>query len=470
MITVFLGIHWVLFLSLAALQVRFFKVNAFHPASWYLLFHFIVFVLRPTAVYSLEWYRVFEYQHYMPNPQVAVETLALTDFALIVFLSVCWSLNWKLRELSPFREDGASGLLPLSQAQITAFKIVAGALLIPVLWSLYYGYTHPIVHGHNGSLNAIELTQDLKTGATKFQNSTAYLFDLQYVGGALALMWAYVNRFRFISLLPLVGYTFLRAAQGGGRFSFALLAIAVGLAFLAQRRLSKPTLRMMLGAALVGALFMSVGTDRLLIRRALGQVSDVELATTSQDENREWSDNSSLNGPDFANYEFLSYVVNVVPEQSHTYTYFTQYLTLLIKPIPRMIWPDKPDRDLITMINLNDYGNFFGLTVSLVGDGWMSLGLPGVAITMAIAAAICAGVYGRLFRGPVSPFRLIGTCIFLALSPQWFRDGGYSVVEFLCAHLAPVALWWLVWRIMIAAPKTRPAMATARVAINGTRR
>jgi hypothetical protein len=91
---------------------------------------------------------------------------------------------------------------------------------------------------------------------------------------------------------------------------------------------------------------------------------------------------------------------------------------------------------------LNDYGNFSPRTASLVGDGWMSGGLIGVILTMGISGIILSGIYkwfvmgnGLLRKMPLLYF------IFLAMTVQFFRDGGINIFKFLLFSFFPILLW-----------------------------
>jgi hypothetical protein len=96
----------------------------------------------------------------------------------------------------------------------------------------------------------------------------------------------------------------------------------------------------------------------------------------------------------------------------------------------------------VSLVNLNPFVNFLGLTISMVGDGWISGGWIGVIITMGLTGAIL-GLAHRAFwahSGQAMPSFFYLT--FLAISPNWFRDGGVvSLYKFL--------LWtWLPFLIL----------------------
>jgi hypothetical protein len=454
MVELMLYFQWGFLIALVAFHVSKFGGSIFQPNIFYFAFHFLVFVLHPTLVYAFNFNNMFEYLHFYPDDYDALNTFEVADVGLVIFTLAGW---WMTRRLAPkqlFPGPAAAPLPPIDPVLRRSFLIALILLGPPAVWSLIYNFTHPILGVHNGDIGAITLTRDSATGSTLFTDSTGYLVDLQYMVATLSIAWAYLNRFRLIHTIPFVIYAFFRAYAGGGRFTFFLLTIALALVYLMQKRLTRPTGRMLLIGVAVFALFAAVGNDRGFVKKLTGTYSAVEASVEEDHQQKSFTDMSILNGADFANYEYLSYVVHHVPKSFGTYTYFTQYLDLFIKPIPRMLWPGKPVRSLITLIDLNAVGVFSGLTVSLVGDGWMSLGYFGVVVTMAAVSLFCNFLYVRFARTPRTHFAALAYCIFLSLTPQWFRDGSVSIAEFAGAHLVPLFVWWLIWRYL-ASPARR---------------
>jgi hypothetical protein len=133
---------------------------------------------------------------------------------------------------------------------------------------------------------------------------------------------------------------------------------------------------------------------------------------------------------------------------------------VLVRPIPRAIWKDKPERDLIPMVNLNSFGRFDVLTPSIVGDGWVSLGYIGVIVTLATVAWMLGSAYNRFALGEPSAIYTVVYCVILAFSLQWFRDGGTSIAVFLGVNLFPIWVWWMIHRWLsqgVVAPQRKMA-------------
>ena len=445
--TAILTLHVIIFLAVLAGHATVYRANLFHPSVFYLLFHFTVFVLRPILVTAFSFDDVYNYMRYFPNAGLSAQTLMITDLGLVSFVLTADLISHPYRKLaSIWRRDQKVRVEADVRRVFNAITIVLGG---PVLLSLISAVTHPIARAHEGAMTATEMTVDPATGYTTYTNNTGYFADLQTLAGSLCLSWAFLRGFRPVHLIPFAVYVLIRATEGGGRFAFLLLSAALGLAFLLHRREVFPTGRLVMTWMALGAvlfsLFAAIGNDRKVVRRALGLMSSTEHALYDTDSRSRNLLNSSIMENDFANFEFLEYVVHAVPRESRTYSYFRQYADLFIWPIPRMLWPGKPVLGALNPIQLNDYGNFRALTLSLVGDGWMSLGYMGVVITLGAAGALCGFFYNAFAAGGYrSPVSALAYCTFLVLTPQWFRDGGVTIVLFSGEQLVVFALWFLL--------------------------
>ena len=155
---------------------------------------------------------------------------------------------------------------------------------------------------------------------------------------------------------------------------------------------------------------------------------------------------AKYDSPDFANFDYLTFVMAVVPERTGIYTYGAQYAQLFTEPIPRKLWPGKPVGSPIRLFNLNNYGDFFGLTPSLVGDGWMSGGWIGVTITMTVVGFILGALHRWFWQRNGNNMAALCYLVGLAMIPQWYRDGGISIAKFVFWNLSPLLLWTgLTW-------------------------
>jgi hypothetical protein len=244
--------------------------------------------------------------------------------------------------------------------------------------------------------------------------------------------------------------------EGWARWTIVLPLISLAMLYTARRGRRWLPISVIVAAIPLYVIFQQLGENRDAFKAfVLGQ----PVEQTAID-GRSWIERQD--NLDFANFDYLTYVMNVVPEKSQTYTYFTQYLQLFTEPIPRVLWPQKPIGPPVQLVNLNDYGDFVGLTVSIVGDGWLSAGWLGVVVTLLIVATVVSAAHRWLWRSQMSTFRILLYCTFLPLTLQWYRDGGISIAKFLLFSLAPIFLWHAIAGYLEPVP-TRRQLGQARV-------
>jgi len=402
------------------------QASIYHPLAFYLGFHALVFVIRPLVVHYLEFDHEFVYMQLQPTEQIFIRSLMVSSLGLFAFATAALGIGlcepiFKPHLPAPFTVEQRRGLLVLT------------LVLAPLLgYSMYASHTDFAAEDRGGTF--------IMTGAG------GYTIEAQLMAGPLVCACLAVTRFRWYALALLVPYVTYRAYSGMSRWTFVLLFIALGLMYAWQKRLKWPPWWFFIGMLPIFCMFKALGDNRTLVKRFIHGESYRTEEIIGQGATALERFRTKYDGPDFANFDFLTFVIAAVPEKTQTYTYGSQYLQLFTEPIPRKLWPGKPAGAPIGFFNLNHYGNFIGRTVSLVGDGWMSGGWLGVAITMTIVGGLLGLAHRWFWRhsedNMVALFYLVG----LAMLPQWFRDGGISIAKFLFWNLAPLVLWrMLAW-------------------------
>lgn len=443
MIVLGLAFQTLTWLTVCALFVNSRRASAFHPFTYYLAFHGIVFVIRPILVMAFNLNFMFSYMRFFPTDDQFVFTLAVSSLGLLVFALVNW---WTDRVVPNWQRPVASCF---SRLEWRAFLVTA-ALLGPIgLYSVYINvrssisqidYDNPILRG----------THDIATGIYTLTNTTGYITDAELMLGPLSLMLIWAMRFRLGSFVPLGAYLGERAYEGWARWTIVFTLMALGLLLLLHRNRRWPSTIFVVLALPLLILFHQLGQNRDTFKQV---VAGETIQSQMTQDKGDWND--MLDSPDFANFDYLAYVLDTVPKDSGTYSYFTQYLQLFTEPIPRILWPEKPIGPPISLVNLNAYGYFVGLTTSLVGDGWISFGVIGVIMTIGLASYILSRFHRWFWRSGLTNFKSLFYCVFIPESLQWFRDGGISIVK--------VALWtlgpFIVWRSIAAFLVRQPVLS-----------
>ena len=423
--------------------------SAFHPLSLYALFHAVVFVLRPILSLFLNYDYVYKAYHFAPTDLDRVVALLVANLG---FLSFAF---FSLRPSSgaAVMKFVADPLLQSERNRLARYFVWAMALCAPIaIWSLA---------GQFGAAFNNEVFSEMKldraTGVAYNTSGNGYFNEAQLMLAPLTTIIAWVFRFRLLAMLPFLAFFVLRAGTGG-RGPFVSAAFALGLFYLYQNRVKLPTGRAVLALVAVGLAFVAIGQDRGYgLRTALGAETDSRLSFES--------DEPFLGGMDFANMEYLEYVVYVVPQRSQTYTYFTELLQVFTEPIPRVLWPGKPIGAPIKMFSMFDYGYPIGATWSLPGVGWMGLGWPGVIMLCGLWGYGLGWIYRKFAQSDQSAFKVAAYMCFMPIMVVAFRDGLIlTVLRQGIFYMFPIVVWIGIARFFRVpmASDLRAAMARIR--------
>lgn len=410
-----LGIQWAVFVIVLLAMASRRQLSIFHPTTVYLLFHCIVFCIRPTLVYFFDFDQVWRYIGFWPTENELVLALYLSSAALIVFCSA-----FAVTCPHPGPKDIAfSREFTLSERR--AFWTMAAALTPLGIYSIL----------------AANVQGERVGGVFIMTGTSGYINDLQQVLITISILVIVMGRWRWYSFIPLLIFLYYRAIQGWGRWTIILTVFALILFHSWKHRRNFPAFKYIVPLPLLFILFANLGLDRSYVRN---------MAEGNAEETRDVLDESEtfasrFDTLDFANFDYLTYIVAVVPEETETYTYASQYLQIFTEPIPRRLWKGKPVGPPIVFFNLNDYGNFNGLTPSLVGDGWMSGGWIGALATMAVAGWALGLLYNWFIRNQDNIFHCFTFLIINAVIVQLYRDGGISIAKFLLFCLLPIFAW-----------------------------
>jgi hypothetical protein len=414
--------------------------SMFHPLSFYLIFHSLVFVLRPILVHVYGFDNVWLFIGFWPDAQQFVFTLTVSSVALIAFAIACGyagAAKPEFRHREAFRFDNID---------ITAFLITLMALGPLAIYSA-------ILRDEGASFSGVgdvQMERDPLTGQPVYVNTTGYVAEAHSMGLPLALGIIWVSRFHPLSFIPFASFVLYRAYLGWGRWAFIMGVIALVLLVLYHSRTRWFRWWQVAAGLPVLFLFHTLGNNRAIIRGIFEGTENFSAFFRFQGRS-DASFVDTLANQDLGNFDYLAFILWAVPEQSGTYTWFTQYLQLFTEPIPRVLWPDKPVGPPIQLVSLHDYGNFANLTTSLAGDGWMSGGWIAMIITMVLVGLVLGYLHRWFWRsGCVSPYGVLFYCTFIPLSLQWFRDGGISIFKFGLFTVMPILMWMGLSRFLHA--------------------
>jgi oligosaccharide repeat unit polymerase len=262
----------------------------------------------------------------------------------------------------------------------------------------------------------------------------AFLDHFQYFGYLTAVLTVVVGRrlgwrnWRTIvsALLSVVMALFL--VQGGSR---RVIGVVVGMALifwiLVQDTGFKIKHAVAAGLTVIALLF---AMQFMLQYRNVGLTAALSEPTAAQDDRPR---NEFLHVDD--NFYRLCQVIQLIPN-THSYVYHGYLVYALVRPIPRVIWPDKPvdaGFDLTRAVGDREVS----YSCSVIGELYMSLGLFGIAIG--------GWLYGRLaalVNGVLSQSNALGGAVIYSIGAMALFSGMRSMLELVLVSYVLVA--WVV--------------------------
>ena len=316
--------------------------------------------------------------------------------------------------------------------------ILTWLTLFPIaIYSIFLGINTLV-----GTEAAVQM--DRINGVAVNTSHVGYLVDAQFFLIALCVLLIYKLDFKWISFIPLVAFVIFRALTGWARWTILLTFLNIGFLLLHRHKKRWPSLSVLYYSVPIIFLFYFLGRDRSILFNLIMGYGPSEVV-----ELKDFSVYQFLDGLDFANFDYLSYIIAHVPSASGTFTWGTQYLQIFTEPIPRLWWPDKPVGPPIVFFDLNSFGNFVGLTTSTLGDGWLTIGFPGAMI----AQYLYGNFFGKAYKWyEINKNSTLATIIYLTIASlfiQLFRDGGIlSVLKFILFTTFPYFIY-IVYNIII---------------------
>ncbi len=412
---------WLLFLGLF-FATR--QASIFHPVTVYLAFHGLVFVLRPILVHQFDFDTNWSYMRFKPTDHYFAQTLAVSSVAMICFVCACVAAGWSHRTFACTTSPG------FTPRELRAFAITALLLLPAMVYSIF------------ATRNGIE--GERVNGIYIMTHSTGYVNEAQHFIMPILCVGMVVTRFHWMNILLSLAYIGYRTWFGWSRWTILLFLLMVTLTYCwYHRKRWIPFWSVGIAVPLL-VLFNLLGHNRDILKSTLSgervQVLNHDPGMTQEEKIKK-----QLDTQDYANFDYLSYVVSVVPERTAAYSWGLQYLQLFTEPIPRILWRGKPVGSPVRSdVNLGAYGNFVGLTVSLAGDGWITGGWIGLIITLSTVGGLLGWAHRSFWKNIQSNKASLLYLVGIAMAPQWYRDGGISIAKFLLFTTTPLILWILL--------------------------
>ena len=406
-----------------AVIIGWYKAPLYHPVSMYLIYHFLGYVYRPLIVYTNQYSVIWSRTRIFPGSEDIILTASLANIALLAMLAAFVTVN---------RRERIEPIQPFSLAISRPARFWPCLILLAALglWGTYRSYGGA---GMN-TVQAFTVAVD-QSGGQRLQGVSGYATALAEFLPPICILLFLVPKLRALALAAIVAFVALRLYVGAQRLSFILVIAAVALIAMMNQGRRWPKATTWAGLAITAFIFDVIGGDRFAFRRLFYGLSSPTELVSNYFERR----GSGGFANDVVEFDVASAVAKLVPSETG-WSYGSQYLRLIVWPIPRQLWPDKPV--YTSTVNLNEHGYFFGLTHTLYMDAFMVFGVLSLAAIM-----FAVGYYlSKLYKTATHTQSVITMMFFwiqLLYTKTLFRDGGVTFVYFLAFSTLAVAL--LTW-------------------------
>ena len=405
-----------------------------HPATLYLVLHFYLFVVRPIAarIYDFDFiYRLFGFD---PSVSDKITVIVGANIGLYAFVLATWSIANR-----PPTPHEAGETEDLRQRVARPLLLVIGVLGPLAVWSALSNWGRRAAAFDS-------MARSLSSGVQINLEGTGWFTDAALMLAPIAVLTVWATRFRWFGWPVFIAFCVLQAGSGTrGPLVYAIVALIT--LWLIERRRLWPDARTLAVLGLSVLAFSAIVFDRgNAVREAFGGPSGNHFTAAQE--------LGPLEHMDFANMEFFEFLVFAVPQRTGSYDYFAQNLQIFTEPVPRVLWREKPVGAPVRFYDLWDYGRPIGITGSMPGQGWVSLGYPGIVIQCGLFGLMFALFYRQLLmRRHGAGARLIYVFLFANLV-LCVRDGTLlTFVRTLPFYLGPVVLALLGARLFALVPQ-----------------
>lgn len=417
---------WIAALSFALVAWR---LPFYHPALLYLVYHFLGFVMRPFLILANEGSFLWRRIGYSPEPGDLILIATLTNLSLLAFMM----------GFGYFARRRSVPLLQPIEFEIRRPALFAIVTIALIAGGFYANWKNVAGAGLNQVL-AYATTFDAQ-GGRRLVGISGYITAMAEFIPIICVFLFLSKKLRKVAIVLIIAFIGIRLYAGAQRLSFVVVAAAVFMIMIIEQRRRYPKLLPVLAILLFALLFDIIGGDRYAARRLVMGTESVGNIVESYFTQR---GNNALTS-DIVEFDVATAATAAIFKHND-YSLGTQYVRLLIWPIPRQIWEDKPV--YTSIVDLNDYGDFRYLTTSLYADAFMTLGFASAALIMFAWGAGFFWVYnfaGRTFNPVIYMFFWTFTMYVKTV----LRDGGVTVVYFWIFSVVPIVAMVLAGNVKL---------------------
>lgn len=394
--------------------------SVFHPGTFYLAFHGLLFVIRPIFGYIYDYQAIYRAIGFQPSLEDKVTVMMGASLGLVVFMAVALHVA---KEPLRFKQGLADNLH--RRALATPFWLPFFALGSLGLAALAFSWN---LKTAGISVNVT----NMETGVATMEATSGYFYQAVGLLVPLVALLVWFNRYKTWTLAVFAAYVLVKGGTGG-RGDFINASVMLSLFYLYDSKAYWPKAKVLAFGIAMVVFFNFVVADR---GKAIRSVFEEEQAAEYY---YDTATLQPLEHMDLGNMEFFEFIVYAVPQRTGSYDYFLNNLQLFTEPIPRQLWEGKPQGPPIRLFQLYDHGTPIGMTFSVPGAGWYSLGYVGIVIWCGLFALFYATLYKRFAEGEQNNLQVATYVIMLTTTILAFRDGSaVTIAKQVLSYLLPV--------------------------------
>ena len=403
-ISVLLTCSWLLF--------RHGKLSIYHPATTYLVFHTFAFTIRLLFLTSGATFFLGGQTDYFTE----IESHEIVKASLLADLGFCsMTTAWLFESTRKLSLNSSKSVILLNEKALKFVLLIAIPLGIWGIFSQLYipGIGKPQLNFEDWS-------------------DSSYLQNTQNLLILSLLITIFKYGFQKYTLIIIGLCLFILAFQGQHRYR--VLVPCIFLLFLYLHRQQKRWLspRFVLMILLGITFFLPMKYVGKLIQQGASSEDLIEFASEYQE---------SLGIGANADFSFLDMYASTLTliDQKDGYYYGSTYLYLLLIPIPRQFWQNKPSlvqwiTDISTPSrNLKE----LGAIPTIYGEAYVNFGILGIVFIPFLFAKYSARWYFCILNSNPQSVNLYLYLYFAAIMIQVYRDGLSSIIIFLSAYNMP---------------------------------
>ena len=387
------------------------KISIYHPAATYLAFHLYTITFR--LIFLSNGGGVFlEVQNYftaIENYEIARASI-LADIGFTA-MTIAWL--WEASLKSPIKPN--KPVILLDEGILTVVLFVT----IPIgVWGILSQLYIPGFGKANADFGA--------------WGESSYLVNTQnwIVLGLIMVVFKY--GFKKLPILIIILCLFILSFQGELRYRIVIPIVFLLFLYLHRKQKKWISWRSTMLFFIGGMIFLPLKYIGKLIQQGATFSDLLEFAS-------EYREGISVG--DNADFSFLDMYASILTliDQSGKYFYGSTYFTLLLAPIPRPWWQDKPSlmQWMIDISTPDRNLKKLGAIATLYGESYANFGYIGIVIIPFLFAKYSARWYKKISDTHPQSANLFAYLYFSAILIQIYRDGLNAIFMFLSVYNMP---------------------------------